>query len=178
LQLGVFGFSGDEDGDVGVGIFPGGEEILVREASFGGVALKGPRPPELELSERIQIAERPEATVVENRLERGGSLVAILLAEERLATDVEPPICGQSRSIRKFVLPHRFESRDSPARDWGSAMLRTSYGEGRLVNDTKALGDAARNEKGRASLTPALLEQGARTGEMDLRLGSSFPLLR
>jgi hypothetical protein len=72
LQLGVFGFSGDEDGDVGVGIFPGGEEILVREASFAGVALKGPRPPELKLSERIQIAERSEATVVENRLERGG----------------------------------------------------------------------------------------------------------
>ena len=72
MQLGVFGFSGDEDGDVGVGIFPGGEEILVREASFAGVALKGPRPPELKLSERIQIAERSEATVVENRLERGG----------------------------------------------------------------------------------------------------------
>jgi hypothetical protein len=45
-----------------------------------------------------------------------------------LAMDVERPICGQSRFIRKFVLPHRFESRDSPARDWGSAMLRTSFG--------------------------------------------------
>jgi hypothetical protein len=29
LQLGVFGFSGDEDGNVGVGIFPQREEILM-----------------------------------------------------------------------------------------------------------------------------------------------------
>jgi hypothetical protein len=34
LQLGVFGFGGGENGDVGVGVFPQREEILVGGAGF------------------------------------------------------------------------------------------------------------------------------------------------
>jgi hypothetical protein len=36
-EFGVFGFSLEEDGDVGVGVFPGGEEVLIGGAGFGGV---------------------------------------------------------------------------------------------------------------------------------------------
>jgi hypothetical protein len=39
LQLCVFGLGCDQDGDAGVGIFPQREEILVRGAGFGRVAL-------------------------------------------------------------------------------------------------------------------------------------------
>jgi len=41
LQLGVFGFGGCEDGDPGVGVFPEREEILIRYACLGWVALEG-----------------------------------------------------------------------------------------------------------------------------------------
>jgi hypothetical protein len=41
LQLGVFGFGGDEDGDVRIGVFPEGEEVLVRVTGIGLVGLCG-----------------------------------------------------------------------------------------------------------------------------------------
>ncbi len=43
LQLGVFGLCGEEDGNVRIGIFPGGKEILVGVAGFRGIALKNER---------------------------------------------------------------------------------------------------------------------------------------
>jgi hypothetical protein len=39
LELGIFGFGGEEDGDVGVGGFPEGEEILAGGTGSCGVAL-------------------------------------------------------------------------------------------------------------------------------------------
>ena len=41
LQLRVFRLGDDEDGNVGVGVFPEGEELLVGCLGFGGVALHG-----------------------------------------------------------------------------------------------------------------------------------------
>jgi hypothetical protein len=41
MQLGVFGFCGYEDGDIGVGVFPECEEIVVGGTSLRCVALKG-----------------------------------------------------------------------------------------------------------------------------------------
>ena len=38
LQLREFSFCSDENGDVRVGVFPEGEEILVRSASFCRIA--------------------------------------------------------------------------------------------------------------------------------------------
>jgi hypothetical protein len=35
LQLGVFGFGGDEDGNIGIGVFPQREKILIRGAGLG-----------------------------------------------------------------------------------------------------------------------------------------------
>ena len=39
LQLGVFGLGLHEDGDIGIGVFPEGEEIIVGSVGFSGVAL-------------------------------------------------------------------------------------------------------------------------------------------
>jgi len=41
FQLRVFGLRSDEDGNVGVGVFPNCEEILIGRLSFGGGALHG-----------------------------------------------------------------------------------------------------------------------------------------
>jgi hypothetical protein len=42
MKLGVFGFGGDEDGDVGVGIFPQREKIFVggERPDAGGIGLR------------------------------------------------------------------------------------------------------------------------------------------
>jgi hypothetical protein len=52
LQLGVFDFGLFEDGNVGIGVFPEGEEILIRGAGFGGVALQHIGASELNMNER------------------------------------------------------------------------------------------------------------------------------
>src|SRR5260370_69116 len=49
LQLSVFGLGGDEDGDVGVGVFPESEEILIGGAGFGCITLEHVSPGEGEL---------------------------------------------------------------------------------------------------------------------------------
>ena len=41
MQLGVFCLGLFEDGDVGVSVFPEGEEVLVGGAGFGVIVLKG-----------------------------------------------------------------------------------------------------------------------------------------
>ena len=41
MQFRVFRFGLLEDGNVGVGVFPQREEILIRGSGFGGVALQG-----------------------------------------------------------------------------------------------------------------------------------------
>ena len=41
LQFCVLRFGSNEDGDVGVGVFPKGEEICIRGTGFGGITLQG-----------------------------------------------------------------------------------------------------------------------------------------
>ena len=47
--MGVLGFCGDEDGDVGVAVFPKGEEVLVGGPGLGGVAGKSAGTGESEM---------------------------------------------------------------------------------------------------------------------------------
>jgi hypothetical protein len=49
MQFRVLAFPGDEDGNVGVGVFPERQEILVSSAGFGGVALHGVGAGEAEM---------------------------------------------------------------------------------------------------------------------------------
>ena len=41
MKLCVLAFRGDEDGNVGIGVFSEREEILIGRLGFGGVALQG-----------------------------------------------------------------------------------------------------------------------------------------
>ncbi len=52
LQFGVLGLGRDENGDVGVGVFPEGKEILIGRFGFGGIALYGVRACKLEPGQR------------------------------------------------------------------------------------------------------------------------------
>ncbi len=49
LQLRVFGFGFVQQREVGVGVFPGGEEILIRDAGLGDVALLLVQPAQFQL---------------------------------------------------------------------------------------------------------------------------------
>ena len=49
LQLRVFSLGLFVDGNVGVGVFPEGEEVLIRGFRFGGVALHGVSATELKM---------------------------------------------------------------------------------------------------------------------------------
>ena len=41
FEFRILGLGGDEDGNVGVGVFPESEEILICRLGFGGVTLHG-----------------------------------------------------------------------------------------------------------------------------------------
>src|SRR5215469_653172 len=69
LQLGVFRLGLLQDGDVGVGVFPQGEEILVGGAGFDGVALHEVGATQLQMGERAQRAKSHDAPVVKELLE-------------------------------------------------------------------------------------------------------------
>src|ERR1019366_990611 len=61
LQLRVFCLGFFQDGNVGIGILPRGEEILVGGACARSVVLCGQRPREPELRERIVEIQGPQA---------------------------------------------------------------------------------------------------------------------
>jgi len=76
-ELGVFGFGLLEDWDVGVGIFPEGEKILVGGAGFRGVTGQGVGAGEFEMSQGADEAIADQPAMVEDFLKfggRGGSL--------------------------------------------------------------------------------------------------------
>ena len=54
VQLGVFGLGFFKDRDVGVGVFPLGEEILIGGAGFGVVPLQDVGASQIQASERIE----------------------------------------------------------------------------------------------------------------------------
>ena len=60
-----------QNGDVGVGIFPEGEEILISGSCFGGVALHREGSPDLQMRECANGGVQHNPAVVENFLEFG-----------------------------------------------------------------------------------------------------------
>ena len=85
LQLRVLGFGLLQDGDVGVGVFPEGEEVLVgcERPDAGGVGIRALRSFSLQgvgtrhaqMRQRSRPAVPDDAAVVEDLLELGGSCV-------------------------------------------------------------------------------------------------------
>ncbi len=70
-QHGVLRLGFLQDGDVGVGVFPEGEEVLVSGAGLGGVALERVGTGEAEMGERAQRKVDDNATVVEELFRLG-----------------------------------------------------------------------------------------------------------
>ncbi len=124
-ELGVFGFGREQDGDVGVGVFPEGEEILVGGAGFGVVSLEGIGTGQVELGHGVETADDVEPAMIENFLEFHGGFRAIVHLEVGAAAGVHYPINGGAGSqfiffrglqngdgLSRFVLVNQVESPD------------------------------------------------------------------
>ena len=77
LQLRVVRLGFFQDGDVGVGVFPEGEEILIRGAGFGGVAGHYIRTTELKMGQSAQREVEHDPAVVNDPLELRGRRAAV-----------------------------------------------------------------------------------------------------
>jgi hypothetical protein len=73
MQLRGFGLCSDQDGNVRVGVFPSGEEILVGAISFGGVTLQGVRASDAEMSQGANRSVSDNTSVIQDFLKFGGS---------------------------------------------------------------------------------------------------------
>ncbi len=73
LQLDVLGLGDDKNGNVGVGVFPEREEILVGSFGFGGVALQSVRPRKPEMRQCADGRVQP-GMIPYNLLARGLSV--------------------------------------------------------------------------------------------------------
>src|SRR5260370_42496001 len=78
LQLGVFGLGGDEDGDVGVGVFPQRQKILIGRLGLGGVALQGISAGNAEIRECSDGFVEHNPAMAEDFLELGGGFAALI----------------------------------------------------------------------------------------------------
>ena len=68
LQLRVLGLGVFQYGDVGVGVLPKSEEVVIRGAGFGGVALHRIGSTQLDMSKCAQWAIRDYSAMVEKFL--------------------------------------------------------------------------------------------------------------
>src|SRR5262245_27300225 len=69
LQFRVFRFGLLQDGDVGVGVFPEGEEVLVFATGVGKIALEGISAGETDVGQRACWVFEHESGVTKNLLE-------------------------------------------------------------------------------------------------------------
>ena len=78
LQLRVFRFRSDEDGDVLVCVFPEREEILIGRLGFGGVASHGVGSSELQMYKCANRQVLHNSAMVEDFLEFGRGFAAMM----------------------------------------------------------------------------------------------------
>ena len=88
LQFRVLGLGLLQDWDVGIGIFPKREEILIRGAGFGGIAVHGISSADLKMRECADARVEHKPTMVEDFLEFGRSLAALMRSEIGEAANV------------------------------------------------------------------------------------------
>src|SRR5260370_11567409 len=90
LKLRVLSLGFLQDGNVLVGVFPRGEEVLIGSASFDGVARKSKASRQAEASQG-DMGRGPESGfVIENFLELGHRLRALFCLEISQAAQVDP----------------------------------------------------------------------------------------
>src|ERR1017187_10316770 len=89
LQPGVFRLGLDEDRDVGVGVFPKGEEILVGSLCPGLISRHGERSAELQVCQWADGIADHDAAMIENLLEFRGGFGALVCGQIGEATDID-----------------------------------------------------------------------------------------
>src|SRR5438552_78598 len=88
LQLRVLRLGLLQDGDVGIGVFPLAEKILVRALRFGGVACHRVGTSESDMRECPQREIQDDTTMIEEFLELGSGCRAVVCHEMGLAAQV------------------------------------------------------------------------------------------
>ena len=81
LQPRILRFGLLEDGDIGIGVFPEGEKILVGGFGFGGVALQGVGAGEAEMRQGTMLVVKNDARVSKDILKIRGGIFAETQAE-------------------------------------------------------------------------------------------------
>jgi hypothetical protein len=92
LQFGVFSFGFFEDGDVGIGVFPHGEEILVGGAGFDGIVLHGVGASEVQLCHWNLFACRVPPAKIQNLLKLRRGLIRLLQQQMSFPARIEDPV--------------------------------------------------------------------------------------
>src|SRR5690349_12830526 len=88
LQSGVLRLGLLQDGNVGVGVFPEGEEVLIGVAAFGGRASKGIGSAQADMGKRISRCHRSQCSVAENPPKLGRGLLPSLSLKVNEASNV------------------------------------------------------------------------------------------
>jgi len=100
LELGVSGLGFLEDGDIGVCVFPQGEEILIGYAALGGVARKSVGTRQAQTRQRVEGRNRIDTTVVKDLAELDGGLRAVPRTEVGQAPNIDGgKLCETSELI-------------------------------------------------------------------------------
>src|SRR6266581_907759 len=89
LQLGVFRLGLLKDRDVGVGVFPKGEEILVGGLCPGLISRQSQRSAQLQMRQCAYRVGTDDAAVVENFLEFRSGFGTVSGGQVRLATHID-----------------------------------------------------------------------------------------
>src|SRR4029077_4761171 len=88
LQLGVFGLRFFEDGNIGVGVLPEDEEILVGSLGFGGITGHLIRARQAEMGQGGSKKIPQDAAMIEHFLKLGSRLAAFVLLQVGLAAKI------------------------------------------------------------------------------------------
>src|SRR6516225_1245510 len=89
VQFCVLGLGLPEDRNVRIGVFPKGEEVLIRRFGFGGLALHSIGPAELEMCECPDGFVEHNSAMVENFLELGSGLATSMRRQIGFSSDVD-----------------------------------------------------------------------------------------
>ena len=127
-----------QDGDVGVGVFPEGEEIFVggERPDAGGIGIRSLRSSRLQgigtshsqMRQRSRPAVPDDAAVVEDLLELGGGGTALSGCQIRL-----------SANIRRIEAGNIGDERDLPELDGRQGSLQGSQGGSRVLSVQRQL---------------------------------------
>ena len=130
FQLCVLGFRCDEDGDVGVGVFPEREEILISRASFLRVALQRIGTPQTKMCESAQRAVLHNTPIVYQFLVFAGRLASATLSEVRLSSHVywveQSSDFDLRKSLPKLILSCVVEESNCIVRFFAGGRIRSA----------------------------------------------------